>query len=200
MTQPRQIFTIGHSTHELEQFISLLTRHGVTAVADVRSQPFSRISHFNRDELAAAVKARGIKYISFGAELGARRDEAECYVAGQAEYERIALLPRFREGIDRLVKGANEYMIALMCAEKEPLECHRTVLVCRHLRKRGLRIGHILADGSVEEHEQTERRMMEMMDIRPSIFRPDATEDDLIEQAYEALGKEIAYGRVLAPI
>jgi uncharacterized protein (DUF488 family) len=189
----RNIFTIGHSTHELETFISLLTRHGVTAVADVRSQPFSRIPYYNRDVLAAALKARGIKYVPLGRELGARRDETECYIDGQAVYEQVALLPLFREGIDRLMKGVAEYTIALMCAEKEPLDCHRTVLVCRHLRLHGLHIQHILADGSLEEHRQTEKRMMRMVGISPELFRQDLGEADLIQQAYEVRGKQIAY-------
>jgi uncharacterized protein (DUF488 family) len=193
MTQSRAIFTIGHSNHKLERFLDLLARHGVTAIADVRSQPFSRISHFNRDAIAAALKTMHIKYVPLGSELGARRDEIECYVAGQAIYERIAQLPRFRDGIERLVKWANEESIALMCAEKEPLECHRAILVCRHLRDCGLGIRHILADGLIEEHEQTERRMMSLTNVQPDIFQPDAKENLLIEQAYEVLGKKIAY-------
>lgn len=193
MNQGQAIFTVGHSVHELETFLSLLIRHGVTAVADVRSQPFSRIPHFNRDVLAAALRQRGIKYVPLGRELGARRDEMECYVAGQAVYERVALLPLFREGIERLVKGSEQFTIALMCAEKEPLDCHRTVLVCRHLRRHGLHIQHILADGGLEEHADTEKRMVRLMGITPVLFQPDVNEADLIEQAYEARGRQIAY-------
>jgi uncharacterized protein (DUF488 family) len=189
----RDIFTIGHSVHELQAFIDLLTRHGVTALADVRSQPFSRIQHFNGDVLAAVLKTRGIKYVPLGRELGARRDEQECYVGGQAVYERIAQLPRFREGIDRLVQGSTDQRIALMCAEKEPLDCHRTVLVCRHLRPHGLHIQHILASGELEDHAETERRMMKLVDIEPNLFQLDIAESNLIEQAYEALGRKIAY-------
>ena len=193
MNQGQAIFTVGHSTHELETFLSLLTRHNVTAVADVRSQPFSRIPHFNRDVLAAALRQRNIKYVPLGRELGARRDEMQCYVAGQAVYERVALLPLFREGIERLVKGSEQFTIALMCAEKEPLDCHRTVLVCRHLRPHGFHIQHILADGGLEEHADTEKRMMRMMDITPVLFEPDVNEAGLIEEAYEARGRQIAY-------
>jgi uncharacterized protein (DUF488 family) len=189
----RTIFTIGHSIHELQVFIDLLTRHGITTLADVRSQPFSRIQHFNGEVLTAVLKKRDIKYLPLGRELGARRDEQECYVGGQAIYERIAQLPKFREGIDRLVQTSANQKIALMCAEKEPLDCHRTVLVCRHLRPHGLHIQHILASGELEAHAETERRMMKMMDIEPNLFQLDVTESDLIEQAYQALGKQIAY-------
>jgi uncharacterized protein (DUF488 family) len=102
-------------------------------------------------------------------------------------------LPRFHEGIERVVKCAGEEVVALMCSEKEPLDCHRTVLICRHLRDRGLRIHHILADGSIEEHEETERRMIRLAGIEKDLFHSDATEAGLIDRSYEALGKEIAY-------
>jgi uncharacterized protein (DUF488 family) len=197
MKTARSIFTIGHSTHGLEAFICLLKRHGITAIADVRSQPFSRIQHFNRDALGAVLKTRHIKYVPLCRELGARRSEQECYVNGQAVYEQVALLPLFRVGIDRLVKGAHDFNIALMCAEKEPLDCHRTVLVCRHLRPHGLHIQHILADGELEEHDQTEKRMMQMMGILPDQGDLYTRLEDLIEHAYEARGKEIAYRAVL---
>jgi uncharacterized protein (DUF488 family) len=189
----RSIFTIGHSVHELEVFIDLLIRYKVTALADVRSQPFSRIQHFNGDVLAAVLNTRGIRYVPLGRELGARRDEQECYVNGQAIYERVAELPLFRDGIDRLVRGAEAYNIALMCAEKEPLDCHRTVLVCRHLRPFGFRIQHILAGGSLEDHADTERRMMKMVGVEPDLFQLDIAEAELIEQAYEVRGRQIAY-------
>ncbi len=189
----RPIYTIGYSTHQIETFLELLARHGVTAVADVRSQPFSRLPEYNRDAVAATLKRKGIQYVPLGRELGARRDEPECYVDGQAVYERVAQLPLFREGIDRLLKGAERYTIALMCAEKEPLDCHRTVLICRHLRPHGLHIRHILADGTLEEHADTEKRLMRMMEIGPDLFQQDVKEEDLIERAYEERGKQIAY-------
>jgi len=189
----RVIYTIGHSTHELEPFIGLLKRHEVTAVADVRSQPLSRLPHFNREQLSAALKAQGIEYVFLGRELGARREERDCYEGGQALYERIASLPAFREGLARLERGADEHIIAIMCAEKEPLDCHRTILVCRHLRGNSLRIRHILADGTLEAHEHTEERLVKLTGVEASLFEPNVTRQELIERAYDARGHEIAY-------
>jgi uncharacterized protein (DUF488 family) len=187
------IFTIGHSTHELEAFVSLLRQHGVEVIADVRSQPFSRLPEYNRDVLDAALRREGFRYVPLNRELGARRDERDCYVDGQAVYERVARLPLFQDGLERLVRGAQQHRIAIMCAEKEPLDCHRTILVARHLRSHGLRIQHILADGSIEEHTDTERRLVRRMDVAPNLFEPELTEADLIEQAYDARGRQIAY-------
>lgn len=193
MNGERLIYTVGHSTHPLEEFLGLLKRHGITAIADVRSHPYSRIEHFGKDALAAALKAECIEYVFLGRELGARRDERECYEGDQAVYERIASLPAFRDGLVRLERGAEKHVIAIMCAEKEPLDCHRTILVCRHLRGGGLRIRHILADGTVEEHKQTEQRLVKLMGVETSLFEQNGTGQELIERAYEARGREIAF-------
>lgn len=188
----RIIYTIGHSTHELVEFIGLLQQHGVTAVADVRSQPYGRLEHFRRENLEAELKAVGIGYVFLGRELGARRDEPECYVNGQAMYDRVAKLHSFRQGLERLERGAADHVIALMCAEREPLDCHRTVLLTRQLSSRGWHIRHILADGSIEEHADTERRMVREMGVDP-LFDGGLTENELIERAYNERGREIAY-------
>lgn len=189
----RTIFTIGHSTHGWEAFLQLLKSHGITAVADVRSQPFSRLPEYNLGALAATLRREGIQYVPLGRELGARREEPECYVEGQAVYERIAELPSFRQGIRRVLNGMERSTIALMCAEKEPLDCHRAVLVCRHLRPCGLPIQHILADGTLEEHADTERRLMKLVGVARDLFQQDAGEADLLERAYQTRGRQIAY-------
>lgn len=190
------LFTIGHSTHDWVEFVTLLQEHGVTAVADVRSQPSSRLPQYVKVQLQAGLKEAGIDYVFLGRELGARRDEPECYDDDQAVYEKIADLPAFREGLDRIVRGLEKHRIALMCAEKEPLDCHRTVLICRHLRSRGIPIRHILADGTLEDHEATERRLLRITNTERTLFEPDLTEEELLNQAYEARGREIAYRAV----
>lgn len=187
------IYTVGHSTHEMDSFLELLRKYRITAVADVRSEPSSRLAHFSGEVLSAVLRVHGIQYVFIGRELGARRSEPECYIDGQAVYELVASLPRFRAGLDRLMQGAQEHIVAVMCAEKEPLDCHRTILVCRHLRRSGLRIRHILADGRVEEHEQTEKRLVDLTGVGRTLFEPDLTDAELIERAYEQRGREIAY-------
>lgn len=108
-------------------------------------------------------------------------------------YERVAMLPLFRQGVDRVVEEARNGIIALMCSEKEPLDCHRTILICRHLRPYRLQISHILADGRLEPHIETEHRLMQLMGISllQSPLFPEQQEP--IEKAYEARGKQIAY-------
>ena len=156
----RDLFTIGHSTQTWEQFLELLTRHRVEAIGDVRSSPYSaRFPQYNRDMLDRALRAANIRYVFLGDELGARRAERECYVDGVARYDRIARTAAFRAGLERVQTGVARFRLALMCAEKDPLECHRTILVCRQFRN-DLDIRHILSDGSLETHADAETRLI----------------------------------------
>ena len=186
------LFTIGHSNHELSALLELLRRPGVQAVADVRSQPYSgRLPHFNQPVLEKACEENGLQYVFLGRELGARREEPCCYVDGQARYELVAKTAAFAEGLQRVLKGLAKYRVALLCAEKDPLTCHRTILVCRHLRGQGFPIQHIHADGSLESHEAAEERLLRLAGLgQPSLF---ATRSEQIEQAYEWQGARIAY-------
>lgn len=190
---PQVLFTIGHTTHSFETFAGLLQKHDVTALADVRSQPYSsRLPQFNREPLAEGLKRLGIRYVFLGEELGARRIEAECYDGERVVYQRVAASPKFLSGLERLRQGTREYRIALMCAEKEPLDCHRTILICRELR-REFRIVHILFNGEAEEHSQTERRLVREMDVARTLFEPDLSYEELIQRAYDKRAGQIAY-------
>ncbi|MBE7507131.1 MAG: DUF488 domain-containing protein [Planctomycetia bacterium] len=192
------LFTIGHSDHEMPAFVSLLAQHGVTAIADVRSQPYSRFhGQFNRETLAELLNRAGTQYVFLGQELGARRSERECYHEKQARYDLIAKLPAFREGLDRLRRGLTTHRIALLCAEKDPITCHRAVLVCRHLRADSIDIRHILEDGSVETMDQIESRLLEAVKVPTEhLFR---SRSELIELAYDLQGERIAFRESGAP-
>ena len=191
------LYTIGHSNHPIDRFLALLVKHGITAVADVRSQPFSRRNpQFNQDKLAASLKARGIEYVFVGRELGARSEDPAHYENGKVQYRRLAETLLFKSGIARVLSGAESYRIALVCAEKEPLDCHRTLLVSRALAASGAPILHILADGGIEPHEQTLERLVRRMRIpEDDLFADPAV---LIEQACAAREQKIAYSATSA--
>src|ERR1041385_6004667 len=186
-----ELFTIGHSTHTAEKFVDLLRRHEINAVGDVRSSPFSAWTpQFNRTALEPTLRKAGIQYVFLGDELGARRSEREVYVDGVARYERVAKLPAFQAGLERVRAGGRKFRLALMCAEKDCLECHRTILVCRHLR-RDLQIGHIQEDSTIETQRDAEARLMKEEKIpQTDLFMNEA---DLIERAYDQRGPKIAY-------
>ena len=189
------IYTIGHSKHPIERFVALLQQHGIDALADVRSTPYSRFNpQFNREKLQASLAAAGIRYVFLGEELGARSKDVSCYdEEGRVSYAKLAQTAPFRAGIERLLTGMQQHRIAIMCAEREPLDCHRTILVSRELERAGVPVTHILQDGSLEPHRQTMTRLASDLKLASSdLFR---TPDELIEDAYEQQGSRIAYVR-----
>ena len=187
-----RIYTIGHSNHEMDEFIQLLIKHSITAICDVRSAPYSKYtSQFNYEFIKQELKKTGIQYVYLGKELGPRSDEPSCYINGKVQYDLLAKTNMFKEGIARIKKGVEMYRVAIMCAEKDPAICHRTILVCRHLRKEDFQISHILDDGSLEDNSDTERRLMKMLKI-PELTLFDRPED-LVERAYDLQGERIAY-------
>lgn len=190
--QQNPVFTIGHSTHPIEAFLDLLRAHGVTAVADVRSAPFSRFNpQFNKDALEHSLRSHGIKYVFLGRELGARSEDPSCYEGGRIQYSRLARTDLFESGLERVLRGSHEHRLALLCAEKEPLECHRTLLVARALAERGVAVDHILANGKLERHESALARLLDVVGLpQQDLFRSRA---QLIEEAMTRQEGRIAY-------
>ena len=183
------IFTIGHSNHSFEEFIALLQQHGITALADVRSAPFSRFNpQFNKTSLEQETKSYGIKYVFLGRELGARPKDSSLYENGQVQFERLKHTTLFMEGIERVIQGAKQYTIALMCAEKDPLQCHRFLLVARALERPDIRVAHILATSEIESHEATLARLHDAADTKQDDLFD--LKEDLILSSQE---KRIAY-------
>ena len=157
------VLTVGHSNLSPEAFLALLHRHGVTAVADVRSKPYSRYTpHFNHDILQHILEAQNIEYVYMGQELGGRPADRSYYDdGGRVMYDLLATSDAFDDGIRRVVHRADEGRVVLMCTEKEPLDCHRTLLVAGALSARGVQVEHILADGSLEAHDTTMDRLVD---------------------------------------
>jgi uncharacterized protein (DUF488 family) len=186
------LYTIGHSTHTAAKVVELLRQHGITTVADVRSQPYSRISpQFNREAFSALLKDFGIAYVFLGRELGGRPEDRSCYENGKVQYDRLARTPRFAAGLARILRDMKTQTIALMCAEKDPITCHRAILVCRHLAGRGVKIAHILEDGSLESHDDTVNRLLRELGLhQPELFR---SHDEVVDEAYAQRGQQIAY-------
>lgn len=191
------LFTIGHSIHKQDRFINLLLQHGITALCDVRSNPYSRMNpQFNKDELKRALKANGIAYVFLGKELGARSEDPACYENGKVQYDRLAHTELFQQGIDRVQEGMKNYRLALMCAEKEPLECHRTILVARHLAARGIEVQHIHATGMLESHTDALKRLARLLNLpNGDMFSADR---DAFADVYRRQEERIAYDKTAA--
>ena len=188
------IFTVGHSSHSLEEFVSLLQKHRIHEVVDIRSSPYSRYTaHFNFDVIGEALDHIGIRYVFLGGVLGGRPTDPSCYDAdGRVRYDRIANTDLFDGSIRDLTRGADECRIALMCTEKDPLDCHRTLLVAPSLVAYKVNVEHILADGSLENHDSAMDRLMDSFKLPPNgdMFRPRA---EVIEEAVSRQAKRVGH-------
>jgi len=150
----RPIKTIGHSNHPIERFVALLKAGGIERLVDVRSMPWSRRwPHFGRERLARSLAEAGIAYTWEGEALGGKPK------AGGG-YDDTAARPEFKDALGRLIADRAGTTLCLMCAEKEPLDCHRTVLVSRRLAERGVAIEHLLADGTARPHAEVEEALL----------------------------------------
>jgi uncharacterized protein (DUF488 family) len=194
MDQTKTIFTIGHSRHAIERFIALLEGAGVTAIADVRSAPHSRFSpQFNKTALAASLATRGIDYIFLGEELGGRPERAELYTQGVADYEKMAASPEFRVGLAQLREAAEQHRVAAMCAEADPLDCHRCLLVGRALAGCGIGVRHILPSGEIIAHADIEDQLLALACLaEEDLLQPRA---ERLAEADRARNRKAAYAR-----
>ena len=187
-----ELLTLGHSIHPIERFIALLKGAGATAVADVRSSPYSRYSpQYSKDALRGALSEAGIAYTFLGKEFGARSTDSSCYRNGKVQYSKLAQSAAFSDGIQRVLEGLKKYRIAFVCAEKDPIECHRALLVARAFFDRGKSVSHIHSDGTIESHPKLESRLLLAWKLSEGdMFK---SRDSFIEEAYLLQGDKVAY-------
>ena len=187
-----QIFSIGHSNHSIDKFLSLLENSKINMVVDVRSAPFSRMfPQFNQETLKKSLGENSIGYLFLGNQIGGRSNDSDDYLDGQVLYKALAQKEGFKTGIERLKEGSAKYRIALMCSEKEPLDCHRTLLVSQALASRDIPVGHIHADGTVEAHKDALARLLTLHNLSsPDLFSDDKVR---VQEALTLQEKKIAY-------
>lgn len=188
------LFTIGYGDRSLKEFITLLNKYRINALCDVRSMPFSRYNpSFNKDRLENELKKSGIKYVFLGAELGGRPDDLEVYVDGKVNYELVSKTDKFKHGLKRINDALNlNYIPALMCAEKDPILCHRTMLITKHFKSNGVFIKHIIDKNKIETNSEFENRLVKFLNINPNLF--DGNNFNIYsEKAYKIQGDKIAF-------
>jgi uncharacterized protein (DUF488 family) len=190
----RTVFTIGHSNLELEEFLCRLGEHRVQVLCDVRSRPASfRFPQFNGEALEVNLRDAGHKYEFLGESLGGRPADPRVYQAnGTVDYFLRRKSRDFVAGVDRVVELSRKQTIALMCAEEDPLECHRFLMICPELLERGVTPVHIRRGGVLESQHDAEDRLLALNDLTAfasgSLFvaeRSSALEDALRRQAQE---------------
>ncbi len=191
------VFTIGHSLHSWEAFLSLVRSREIEVLVDVRSSPHSaRAPHFNAEVLKAACREAGLRYLQMGDQLGGRTDQSSLLTqGGRVDYDRLAETESFRSGLVRLANGARTHRMALMCAEKDPITCHRALLVSRHLLPLlgpAGGISHILADGRGLSQADLETELLHVAGLPAG---PDLFESDEIRRAtaYRHQAERVAF-------
>ena len=191
--QACDLMTIGHSNLPADRFITLLRDSKVSAVIDVRSVPFSRwCPWFSSKPLATELAAEGLAYLQLGDELGGRPRDPQLYCDGIADYEAMARRPEFCAGLDRVIDETRRHRVCLLCSEREPLDCHRCLLVGRALAERGVTPGHIRADGTIEPHAVTEQRLLKLAGGEADLFGDPAAR---LADAYRQRARRVAARR-----
>ena len=193
---PNRLFSIGYATKSIETFLAQLKRYHIDAVADVRSVPYSKAFHdYHQEPLATTLKQNGIHYVYLGVELGPRsKDDNHYDECGQVQFDRLAQSPLYLQGVARLESGLGKGMkIALMCAEKDPADCHRSLLIGYDLKRRlGLDLAHITHDGGIETQQQMEHRMAKVHGLSGDLF---ASPEQQAELGCQVQSKLKAYRR-----
>lgn len=185
------IYTIGHSTHSVEKFIQLLKQQSVDVVVDVRSSPYSKYNtQYNRDELKKNLNGRNLKYLFLGDELGGRPANSHCYVNSKISFEKIRQTNSFQIGLQRVLKGAGKYNLALLCSEKDPLMCHRGILIAKELADHGVTVNHILEDGSIIDQAELEKQLLKRLHLEETFF---SNHNELVSDAYKMQEQCICY-------
>jgi uncharacterized protein (DUF488 family) len=200
------LFTVGHSAAEFSAFLNLLRPSNINLVIDVRSRPQSaRFPHFDGIELEQTLPAAGIRYLFLGEELGGRPDDPKVYRSdGLVDYRARRKSAGFRMGIERIQMELEQNRVALMCAEEDPLTCHRFLMICPELTTLGIEPSHIRKGGIVETQRDAEDRLLQTQSFGDvasgSLFSSDR--EAALEEAYIAQAEKCAFRidpRVLEP-
>ncbi len=194
---PHRIFTIGHSAMQLLTLLEMLRQFQISLLIDVRSKPQSfRHPHFDRIELERALPAAGMRYRFLGEELGGRPDDAGAYASdGVVDYRIRRKSYAFQAGVEQVEKELAQDDLALLCAEEDPLECHRFLMICPELVALGLEPLHIRKGGILETQRKAEDRLLEAQKFGAvagaSLFASDRA--TALEGAYDAQARQCAF-------
>lgn len=189
----KKIYTIGYSSYHLDTFVQVLKKYDINAVADVRSAPYSAYrSDFNKANIQRFLRENGITYVFMGDQIGARWEDPGAYINGVVNYDLISKSSIFQEGLDRIRAGSLKYVIALMCAEKDPITCHRTILISKNLRNEFF-IQHILEDGNIEKHKDLEKRLLRIHTSGQLKLPGLGNTQTSLDDAYKIQESKIAY-------
>jgi len=193
------LYTIGYAGFSITDFINTLKEHDVSAVIDVRSQPYSqRFADYNKDILQGTLKNHSMRYKNYSLEFGARQDDHKYYTnTGYLDFDLFSKSPAFMNGMSKLTTAMEgSYTFALMCAEKDPFNCHRSILVARAFHNAGYNVIHLLPNGRTLTQNDIEKRLLDKYFPKRdqlTMFDDCFSTSELITQAYMKRNAEIGY-------
>lgn len=199
VTKAGQLYTIGHSTLPEGRFIELLKHFRIEYLLDVRSTPYSRyVPQYNKDKIENVLCGAGIQYAHMGKRFGARQENKAFYNAeGYLDFECFRESAQFKAGLNNVKKGLEKYNIALMCTEKNPIDCHRAIMVARGFELDGTQVMHILHDSTAITQEEFNQQLLNRYfpdrDQISMFQEEEKQQENLLVLAYRKRNKKIGY-------
>ena len=192
-----RLYTIGYSGFSIIDFISILKNYKIQVLVDVRSIPHSQyFEDYNEENLSYELRNAGIVYRNYKDNLGARPNNKKYYPKGFLDFELFSKSQEFLEGFEK-VKGIIKkgYVVAIMCAEKDPLICHRTNLIAKAFYEANFEIIHIMPEGKTCSQQDIEKRLLDKFfpDRKQLNLFEQLTEEDYIKQAYRKQNEKIGF-------
>lgn len=186
------IYTTGYAGHSAPSLVQLLQTTGITVLADVRSNPFSgRQPEMDKPALMQALRCAGMRYVFMGEQLGGRPRNPKLYRAGRIDPQALLAHEGYRAGVARLIAGAASHSICLLCAERDPISCHRGLYIAESLQEAGMQVLHLIPGKPAEDHQATRTRMAELAHMEHAdLF---ASEKDRLSMAIDQMREKIAF-------
>ncbi len=195
----KTLYSIGYAGYQIEDFINELKANEIGVLIDVRSTPYSsHFSEYNRDNLEKRLNCNRIHYRNYANEFGARQPDPSFYSPeGYLDFEKFTSSTVFNSGVKKIEEGMKQnFVFAFMCAEKDPINCHRSIMVTRPLSEKGYTIIHLIPRSKPISQQVIENRLLEEYYPERSqigLFDNNINENELIQKAYRKKNAEIGF-------
>ena len=192
------LFTIGHSNHSLENFKKILSDNNIHYVLDVRSIPRARfVPHFNEKQLSHYLNSINVNYANMGKYFGARQTQKEYYSQeGYLDFELFRESDLFQIGLNTTLKLLENSNVLLLCMERDPIDCHRAIMVGRGFELSRIKVNHILFDSTIITQDELNHRLLDKYfpaRDQLSLFSNQEKDNELLIKAYRNRNKEVGY-------
>lgn len=194
------IYTIGYTAFSINEFIETIKNFGISCVIDVRSSPFSNYyTDYNKDTLERTLKEHNILYRNYANEFGARQTNPAFYSGDIVDFDKFIKSAQFLEGVSKVKKGIERgYSFVLMCAEKDPIKCHRSIMLGKGFSENGFDVKHIVSKTEIESQRELEERLLEMYHqdrFQLTLFGGEQSASELLADAYKKQNLAIGYNK-----